>query len=400
MQRNFSSRVLLAALLLSEAAHAAPTIKDALDSAWARHPAAQSRAAHLDENSARRDLASSWLADAPRVSIGQKTDRWNQNAGAREWEAEIAVPLQLPGLRAARGTVAASELTQYDARTAAEKWRLAGEVREAYWQARIAAGDLLLAERKVADARLLSADAERRFRAGDIARTDWNQAEGALKLAQSAHADLRAKAYRAERAFFGLTAVSQIPADQESLAGSGAALDHHPQLLEQMRDADTARARQQEEHAARRDPPELSLGTVRERSAFGESSTGSVMLRLTVPLASGARNRSRLAAASAGRIEAEARVLQARARIEADIAAAAEEVAQSTQQVEFAAARFALSRESHELLDKSYRLGDLDLPARLRAEADRFDAELSLSRARLERSRNISRFNQANGLLP
>ena len=78
MQRNFSSRVLLAALLLSEAAHAAPTIKDALDSAWARHPAAQSRAAHLDENSARRDLASSWLADAPRVSIGQKTDRWNQ----------------------------------------------------------------------------------------------------------------------------------------------------------------------------------------------------------------------------------------------------------------------------------------------------------------------------------
>ena len=400
MLRIFLPHVLLAALLLGPTAHAAPTIREALDSAWARHPAAQSRAAHLDENSAKRDLASSWLAEAPRVSISEKSDRWNRNAGAREWEAEIAVPLQLPGLRVARGALVTSESIQYEARTMAEKWRLAGEVREAYWQARIASADLLLAERKVADASKLSADAERRFRAGDIARTDWNQAEGALKLSQSTQAELQAKAYRAERAFLSLTAVSQIPVEHESLGSTDAAIDDHPQLLELMRDVDTARARQQEENAARRDPPELSLGTVRERSTFGESSSGSVMLRLTVPLESGARNRSRLATASAGRIEAEARVLQVRARVAADIAAAAEEVAQSTRQVEFAAARFALSRETHELLDKSYRLGELDLPARLRAEADRFDAELSLSRARLERSRNISRFNQATGLLP
>jgi len=119
-----------------------------------------------------------------------------------------------------------------------------------------------------------------------------------------------------------------------------------------------------------------------------------------VPLPSGSRNRSRLAAAGAERIEAETKVPQARLRIEADIASAAEEVVQADRQIEFAESRLTLTRETHGLLDKAYKLGELDLPARLRAEADRFDAELSLARARLERSRSISRLNQASGHLP
>lgn len=399
MQCNYSWRATCVALLFSATANAAPTLKDALDAAWTKHPLAQSVATRQDENAAKRDVASSWLADAPRATVGQKTDRWNQNAGAREWEAEIGVPLQLPALRAARSAVAESETIGYEAHTLAEKWRLAGEVREAYWLARIAASELALAERKAADASALSADVERRFKAGDVARTDWNQALAAQKQAESIAAEARAKTSRAKRGFLAITGLSQLPNGDEPRKNA-AAIEQHPQLRELMSDAATSRARQQEANANRRDPPEISLGTVRERSAFGEYSAGSVVLRLTVPLASGARNRARQAAAGADRIEAEARVPQMRARIEAEIASATEEIAQSARQVEFAESRLALSRETHSLLDKAYRLGELDLAARLRAEADRFDAELSLVRAQLERARNISRFNQASGFLP
>ena len=392
--------VLLFSSIVSTNMHAAPTLKDAIESAWALHPVSQARAARLDESAAKRDVAASWMADAPRLSVSQKTDRWNQNAGAREWEAEIGVPLQMPGVRAARGVVAESEAARYEAHAAAEKWRLAGEVREAYWQARIGANDLVLAARKVTEARALSADVERRFKAGDVARTDWNQAVAALKLAESAEADARSKAYRSERAFLSLTSLTQLPSSEESRSAAPPSLDQHPQLRELMSEADTARARQQEANATRHDPPELSFGTVRDRGAFGESSAGSVVLRLTVPLPSGSRNRSRQAAAGAERIEAETRLPQARLRIEADIASATEEVSQATRQVEFAESRLNLTRETHALLDKAYRLGELDLPARLRAEADRFDAELSHARAQLERARNISRLNQASGQLP
>jgi outer membrane protein, heavy metal efflux system len=143
---------------------------------------------------------------------------------------------------------------------------------------------------------------------------------------------------------------------------------------------------------------------IRERAGYGESSpgssVGSVVMRLTVPLASGARNRVRQATAGAERTEAETRVLQTRARIEADIAASQEDVTQSNRQVEFAEARFKLISETHKLFEKAYQLGELDLPARLRAEADRYDAELSLSRSRIEAARNISRLNQSSGVLP
>lgn len=49
---------------------------------------------------------------------------------------------------------------------------------------------------------------------------------------------------------------------------------------------------------------------------------------------------------------------------------------------------------------KSYRLGESDLPTRLRAETERFEAELAHARAQIETRRAISKLNQAHGLLP
>jgi len=49
---------------------------------------------------------------------------------------------------------------------------------------------------------------------------------------------------------------------------------------------------------------------------------------------------------------------------------------------------------------RAFSLGNIDLPQRLRIEADAFDAELAAARARIEASRAISRYNQAIGMLP
>ena len=67
---------------------------------------------------------------------------------------------------------------------------------------------------------------------------------------------------------------------------------------------------------------------------------------------------------------------------------------------QLAAERARLAADTQQLLAKAFRLGEIDLPTRLRTENDRFDAELALGRARLEAGRAISRLQQAYGLLP
>ena len=62
--------------------------------------------------------------------------------------------------------------------------------------------------------------------------------------------------------------------------------------------------------------------------------------------------------------------------------------------------RAQLARESRGFFDKSFRLGETDLPTRLRIEAEAADAERQAARARIELAAAISAWRQALGLLP
>jgi cobalt-zinc-cadmium efflux system outer membrane protein len=59
-----------------------------------------------------------------------------------------------------------------------------------------------------------------------------------------------------------------------------------------------------------------------------------------------------------------------------------------------------LALESRGFFDKSFRLGETDLPTRLRIESEAADAERQAARARIELAAAISAWRQALGLLP
>ena len=69
-------------------------------------------------------------------------------------------------------------------------------------------------------------------------------------------------------------------------------------------------------------------------------------------------------------------------------------------QVAAAERRAQLVRESRGFFDKSFRLGESDLPTRLRIEAEAADADRQAARARIELAASISAWRQALGLLP
>ena len=399
MQRWLLLSGLAAAVFTSGSAHS-QSLRDALEGAWSRQPAARATGARGDELAARRDAATALFPEPPSVNLGYRTDRPNQDAGVREFEGVLSLPVWAPGTRDAAQAVAQAEAEQFDSSLRAQRWRLAGEVRETYWQARLAATEQEIAQRKVDEAIALVADVERRLKAGDLARADLNQARVAEQLARVTLADNRARAYKAAQALGVLTGLKSLPAVTESVSASYPELDAHPQLEAAGRVTATARARFGQATTATRDAPEIEVGMRRERSAFGESYANSVILGIKVPFGTDARNRPRITAANVELIEADAARILERQKLAADIDSTAVELELAREIESLAAERFRLAADTQALFAKAFTLGELDLYTRLRAENERFDAELALTRARIEVGRAISRLNQARGLLP
>ena len=387
-------------LLLSPPLLAAGTLRDAIERAWERQPAAQARPARGDEFIAKQEAARAAFPEPPSLRLGNRNDRLNRNDGAREWEAEIALPLWLPGERDRQSAVVNAERDQYDTGLTAAKLKIAGEVRDAYWQARLADNELALARRKVHEAGVLAADVERRVKAGDLARIDLNQAQAAERLARAALAEAEIKTFRATQGFNVLTGLSALPIGEERPPAQGAVPDEHPLLAPLQRAVATHQAKLNQATQNLRNNPELELGMRRERGTFDEAYANSLQLRLRLPFATDARNKPRIAGANAELIEAHTAYTLERTKVVAEIETARRELEQSRTVSGLTEARFTLTADTQQLLAKAFALGEFDLVTRLRAENERFEAELQFTRAKLEAARALSRLNQALGVLP
>lgn len=378
----------------------AQTLRDAIEAAWARQPNAQARTARESELDARRLAARSLTPEPPSVGLGHLTDRVTRNNGKRESEIELAVPLWMPGQRDRRLATVDAEAGQLSSGLSAAKWRVAGEVREGYWQMRLAEAELQLARRKVAEAAALRGEVDKRFRAGDVARLDINQVKAAEQVAAIGVAEAQAKLARSVQTFRALTGLSAVAEQTEQPATTAVDLDAHPALEALARAAETAMARLDQTRSDTRDPPEVTIGVQRAREVLDEPATNALLLRLRIPFATAARNRPRIAAANAEVIEARAAYELERRRTEAEIDATRREYEYASSAIALAERRFALASDTQRLAARGFTLGEFDLVTRLRAENERFEAELALQRARHEAARAASRLNQAYGILP
>lgn len=378
----------------------AQTLRDAVEKAWERQPAAQAQAFRTAELAARAKAAHAWVPAPPSIGLSERSDRLNRRAGAREVEAELSVPLWLPGQRQRESTLAGAEQDlQRDALDSA-KWKLAGEVREAYWQARAADAERIAALRRLDDAVALAADVERRLKAGDLARTDFNQAKGAEHSARGAANEADARTARALLAFTTLTGLEALPSGDEAPAANAPPLPEHPALRQLDRAALAADARLRLAADNRRDNPELTLAYRRERSSNAEAYGGSVTLGIRIPLATDARNEPKVAAANAEYIEARTAYARLKDQLQAESLASQRELLQARAALVLAEERQRLAAENDQLLGKAFSLGEIDLATRLRTAAERYAADADVSRSRLEAGRAVSRLNQALGVLP
>lgn len=393
----------LAVLLLVSAVQTAcaqsqpPSLAQAVDAAWALSTAARSQANRQVELEARQRASQALLAGPASITLSQQNDRFNARQGYRENEAELALPLWNPGVRQATARQIDADRNTLQTQAAATKLRLAGELRELLASAHLATVERDLAARKQADAAALLQDVQRRVQAGDSPRIDRLQAQATerqaavqLAQAQSALAQLLAQ-WRV------LTGLTQLAQPETSL---GTALPEHPATLASQAQLASSQARLALTEADRRDPLELGLGVRNERDSTSSATQNSLRFALRIPFGGDNRNAPKLAAARAELDAAQAEFDAAQRQRQSDLATAQTAWHSAQAALALASERAALSSEAQALVAKAYRLGESDLPTRLRFEADKFDAELALARARIEAQRATARFNQANGLLP
>ena len=332
--------------------------------------------------------------------------RQNRNQGARELEVGIAVPLWLPGERGRSAALAEAEGAAIESRTTAAQLRVAATVREAWWQWQRARIEVDSARDQLDNTRRIAADVARRTKAGDLARADQHQADGAVASAEANMAQAEAAVAAARQQLRALTGAA--PATSEAAASAAehdpsaatTDMESHAALLELKDRAAVAERTAALASTQSRANPELMLATTRDRGAFGEAAQQTITLGVRIPFGGGPRHDARTANARAEATEAQAQLALERERVIAEREAAKARVDASRSQLAAAERRAQLARESRGFFDKSFRLGETDLPTRLRIEAEAAEAERQAARIRIELAAAISAWRQALGLLP
>lgn len=410
----------LAAALAATATHAqvpataepaTAGLRAAFAAAWPRQPEAKAAPARRDAAAAQRLAAGRWTPEPAALELGTTTDRLTRNRGARELEVGVAVPLWLPGERGRSAELADAELNALDSRTRAAQLRVAGVVREAWWAWQRARIDVDSAREQLDSARRLAADVAKRLKAGDLARADQHQADGAVAAAEAGLASAEAAAAAAAQQLKAITgapvsagagdkAASAEPLPETTAADRAAPSEAHPTLAELRDRASVAERAAGLAAIQSRANPELTLATTRDRDAFGDRYGQTVTLGLRLPFGGGPRHDAKAAAARADAVEAQAQLELERERLSAERESARVRVESVRIQLAAAERRAQLARESRGFVDKSFRLGEADLPTRLRIEAEAAEAERQAARSRIELAAATSSLRQALGLLP
>ncbi|WP_428419531.1 TolC family protein [Methylibium sp.] len=382
------------------------SLRQAFDAAWARQPEAMALQARRDAARAQQSAAKAWTPEPAALELSNKTDRLGSNQGAREFEVGVAVPLWLPGERSSSAALADAEGAATESRANAAQLRVAAAVRDAWWQWQRARIEADSARDQLDNTRRIAADVARRTKAGDLARADQHQADGAVATAESGLAQAEAGLGAAQQHLRALTGRGPGASDaldaaaEPTPASTSGEIEAHAALQELKDRAAVAERTVALTATQSRANPELMLATTRDRGARGEASQQTITLGIRIPFGAGPRFDARSANARAEATEIQAHLALERERLTAEREAARVRVEASRTQLMAAERRAQLARESRGFFDKSFGLGETDLPTRLRIEAEAAEAERQAARTRIELAAAISAWRQALGLLP
>ncbi|MEW6762467.1 MAG: TolC family protein [Pseudomonadota bacterium] len=375
------------------------TLKQAVDGAWQRAPAARTIEARQDEAAAARATAGAWIASNPTLGLSQRNDQGASEREGRESEISVSSSFWLPGQKSAREALAARSADEATAHLSATRLAVAGLVRTRMWEA--AADRVALEEKQDHLHHLegLADEVQRRVKAGELARSDGLLAQQEVLAARIAVGNARTAAAESLVRYQVVTGLPELPELVPEALQEGA-LPANPRLAAAQASEQRARAALRLAQANRAAPPTIVLSARREEERSMREPARSVGVALQIPFGSAARNRSVEAQAQTVIATAAAEAAEAQATSGADVAVARERLRNAKRALDDAHARARALHEHTALFENAFRQGERGLADVLRSRALTHEADVAVAQQHVALGLAHAQLNQALGILP
>ncbi|MES2014092.1 MAG: TolC family protein, partial [Pseudomonadota bacterium] len=338
---------------------------------------------------------------APAVIVAHQNDVIGSNRNLSQWEAGVELPIWMPGQRNARETVARVAETELQSSRNGLALEVAGQVREAIWDVNMSASAVELADSQYNAALALQNDVEKRWKAGELAKTDVMLAQNGTLLAKTALLRMQAEWKHAEHRYWALTGLKEMPQSaEEQLSTRDTIDDNHPWLAEISSKVEMARGQRDLARAERRENPQVLINARRDRGAFDSLYNDSVGVSLRLPLDAQVRSAPMLAGAEMAIAQTMSERDQRQLILQTALHEAEHNLEVIREELSIVEEQHKLAQENLRLAKKSFALGEADLITLLRGQSMAYEAERTLINRRTQLQWNIARYNQAIGVLP
>ena len=376
------------------------TLHELVEKTIVRYPDSALLVAKQIEIEAKNKRANGILPAAPAIGLLNRNDAMTSNRGEREWEAELELPVWLPGQRAARETLARdAALGLLDSR-ATLNLQVAGMVRDALWDIAMMTHQAALAKSRHQTSLALLNDVEKRVKAGDLPKTDIMLAQNEAYQAETFLLRADAEVKHAQFRYKLLTGLNTIPEAFSEQQVKTTLDDNHPALRDASKKILVADDERNLIKVERRENPTVSLNARSQRGPFDNQANESLGLKLRIPLETEAHSAPLVANAEMNYAKNQAEAQHLRYALEAAFHEAEHNLEVTTAELAITTKQHANAQESLRLAKKAFALGETDLVSLLRVQASAYEAERAMKQRQIQLQWDTAHYNQAAGEMP
>lgn len=376
------------------------SLHDLVEKTVARYPDSALLAAKQIEIDAKNKRANGILPASPAIGLLNRNDLITSNRGEREWEAELELPVWLPGQRAAREAIARdAALGLLDAR-ATLNLQVAGMVRDALWDIAMMTHQATLAKSRHQTSLALLNDVEKRVKAGDLPKTDIMLAQNEAYQAETFLLRAEAEVKHAQFRYILLTGLHTVPEAFSEPQVKTSLNDNHPALRDASKKLLVADDERTLVKVERRENPTVSFNARSQRGPFDNQANESLGLKLRIPFETETHSAPLVANAEMNYAKNQAESQHLRYTLEAAFHEAEHNLEVTTAELAITTKQHANAQESLRLAKKSFALGETDLVSLLRVQASAYEAERAMKQRQIQLQWDTAHYNQAAGEMP